>query len=1029
MSFGNLRECLEDKHSKVAKPTLLMGQHRKPSPRTSEFKQSIQRNWLRWLNLRPEESERTFLMFAFYTLSSIGVLWLEVSVAALFLGEYGAETLPWIYIASAGMGTGLGILYSWLQKVLPLHRVIVLTAVLMAVPLLLFWVGLHPALLGGYTVFLMRLWLEAIYVISELNTSITANQLFTIREIKRTYPLISSGILAADVVSGLSLPLLRGWVGLPNVILLAALMLFLGAGILLYLTRAYRPFFPDFSRRQTQNSERVQDFKAQRLQGAQRQYVMLVFAFFVMVQVLSLLLDFQYLGQLEQGMSIEKVADFLALFSAILGIFELATQWFVSGRAIERLGVFKVAAVLPILLVSLSLLTLTGLLSLFIGVIVLKFVDELLRYTLIASTGPVLFQPIPEVNRNRIQSVVRGIAEPLSTGLTGATLLGTVWLFNSMSGSAEGVGQIPIVPIPIAQTSIAQTQSLVFLSYTALLALLWLLAILSLRSKYTEVLILSNDRGQFSLSHVDWAALKRNLVDLFNQAETDEARSTCIELLTEIDPNHADEVLAPLLPTLSPELQRRSLEAMLNSPNPVHLNKVQALIDQPVSPEVLALSLRYIWFTELEPQIHSLQTYLKPDVEPIVRGTAAALLLRRGDFRQKAEATDILRRMLTHKQERERVVGCRALGDAVYLQSLRLYIRPLLQDESLRVRCAMLEAIAATHLEEYYSSLLRGLYYKSTRESARQALVRLGDEATPLLVDFAENPAKPEGIRIQAWMTIGKIGTPTAIDLLVSRLETAWGATRCILLRVLLRIPQESGVEAVLERLGRGGIVTLITQELQFLAHLYAGLVDLIPDPLGTEEADLLRRSLRDAETDTINRLFLLMQFLYDSSKIRAAAFSLQSNSRDSIARGLEILDSTIDLSNKSILLNILDRQSDAEKLQNLSHLVHYQPLQPSQRLRYLLDLRHFLSDWSLACCFHLARYRQWRLDAEQVIVCLRHPTGFVREATLAYLKVVSPQTLAQVLPRFKNDPDRLVSMQVRQMMTELGTRKLARRQ
>jgi len=983
-----------------------MGQHRKASAKASESKQTIQRDWLRWLNLRPEESERTFLMFAFYTLSSIGVLWLEVSVAALFLGEYGAETLPWIYIASAGIGTGLGIFYSWLQKVLPLHRVIVLTAALMAVPLLLFWVGLHPALLGGYTVFLMRLWLEAIYVISELNTSITANQLFTIREIKRTYPLISSGILAADVVSGLSLPLLRGWVGLPNVILLAALMLVLGAGILLYLTRAYRPFFPDFSRRQTQNLEKVQDFKAQRLQGVQRQYVILVFAFFVMVQVLSLLLDFQYLGQLEQGMSIEKVADFLALFSAILGIFELATQWFISGRAIDRLGVFKAAAVLPILLVSLSLLTLTGLLSLFIGIIVLKFVDELLRYTLIASTGPVLFQPIPEANRNRIQSVVRGIAEPLSTGLTGATMLGTVWLFNSISGSAR-------------------VQSLVFLGYTALLALLWLLTVLSLRSKYTEVLILSNDRGQFSLSHVDWSALKRNLIDWFNRAETDEARSTCIELLTEIDPKHADEVLAPLLPTLSPELQRRSLEAMLNSPNPTHLDKVQALIEQSVSPEVLALSLRYVWFTELEPPNHALQPYLKPDVEPIVRGTAAALLLRRGDFRQKAEATDILRRMLTHKQEQERIVGCRALGDAIYLQSLRLYIRPLLQDKSLRVRCAMLEAIAATHLEEYYASLLRGLYYKSTRESAQQALVRLGDEAIPLLISFAENPAKPEGIRLQGWMTIGKIGTPAAIDLLVSRLETAWGITRCILLRVLLQIPQEAGVEAVLERLGRRGIAALITQELQFLAHLYASLVDLTPDSSGAEEADLLQRSLRDAETDTITRLFLLMQFLYDSSKIRAAAFSLQSNSRDSIARGLEILDSTIDLSSKAILLNILDRQSDTEKLQNLSHLVPYHPLQPSQRLRYLLDLRHFLPDWTLACCFHLARYRRWRLGAEQVIVCLRHPTGFVREATLAYLKIVSPQTLFQVLPRFKDDPDRLVAMQVKQMIAELSVRRL----
>ncbi|WP_416672346.1 hypothetical protein [Egbenema bharatensis] len=230
------------------------------SKRTPESQSPIDpagRQWLRWLNLRPEESERTFLMFAFYTLSSVGILWLEVSVAALFLGEYGARSLPWIYMASAGIGTGIGVVYSWMQRVLPLHRVLVLTAILMAVPLLLFRVGMHPALMGGYTVFLMRLWMEAIYVINELNTSITANQLFTIREIKRTYPLISSGILAADVLSGLSLPFLRGLVGLPNVILLACVMLLLGAAILLYLTKTYRPFFPDFSRRRLEKGKRI----------------------------------------------------------------------------------------------------------------------------------------------------------------------------------------------------------------------------------------------------------------------------------------------------------------------------------------------------------------------------------------------------------------------------------------------------------------------------------------------------------------------------------------------------------------------------------------------------------------------------------------------------------------------------------------------------------------------------------------------------------------------------------------------------
>jgi hypothetical protein len=965
--------------------------------------------WLRWLNLRAEESERTLLMFTFYTATSIGILWLEVSAAALFLGDYGANSLPWIYIASAGIGTGLGFLYSWLQKILPLRRVIVLIAVLMALPLLFFRVGLNPALQLGYTVFLMRLWLEAIYVLNELNTSITANQLFNIREIKRTYPLISSGVLAADILSGFSLPLLQRWIGLPNVILMACMMLFVGAGILLYLSQAYQQFFPDSLRRRLQ--ERQPDFTMRRLRGTLQRYVILIVAFFVMAQVLSLLVDFEYLSQLEMYLDrqaeiqVEDIANFLALFSGILGIFELLTQWFVSGRIIERLGVFAIAMLPPMLVACLSLFAFTGLLGLFWGLIILKFVDELLRYTLVASIGPVLFQPIPDSLRSRIQSIVRGIAEPLSSGFTGAGMLLSIWFLHNL---------FPNTP---------EMQSWLFLLYILIFAVIWLVAVILLRSRYLGLLVMSAERGQLSLSDVDLRTFKRAVVEALDRPGTEADKKSCIELLSHIDPKNVGEVLTPLLPNMPPALQRQSLEAMLNYPNPVHLDRVRSLIEQPLPPEVLAVALRYIWLTDPDPNVSQLRSYLDPEHEPVVRGTAASLMLRRGNPAEKAEATQTLRRMLTHKLERERVMGCRALGEAVYLQTLRIHIEDLLQDESLRVRCALLEAIAATHLEEYYPSLLRGLHYKSTREAAMRALVRLENEAIPLLVKLAEDVSKPELVRTYAWMAIAQIGTMEANNALVSHLMTAWGSTRCSLLRILLKLPHEAGIDAVSEILGRSGIETLINQELQFLGQISASLLDLAPEQVNGREADLLRCALRDLRTDSLERLFLLMRFLYPSTTIQAAAYNLQSESPESMARGLEILDNTLDIPSKRALLGILDRRSEQETLQTLSDFIAYKPLKPSQRLRYLLELRHFLSDWSLACCFHLARQSRWSLTAEQALSCLHHPQGFVREAVISYLKVASPKTLSELLPLLRNDPDQLVSAQVQQLITELQMR------
>lgn len=962
---------------------------------------------LRGVNLRPEESERTFMMFAFYATTSIGLVWLEAVAIALFLEAYGAEEgLPWIYIASAGIGSGLGFLYSQLQRILPLRRVIVVTAMLMATPLLLFWVGLgsdNPIWLGdwrvtviGVTTFLMRLWLEAIYVLNDLNTSITANQLFNIREIKRTYPLISSGILVADVISGFSLRPLIALFGLRNIVLLAFLMMTVGAVILFYLSRAYQQAFPDLLRRRTE--ERQPDYLNRRLQGPLGRYVVLLFTFFILAQVLFLLIDFRFLSDLQQGRSEEAIAGFLGLFNGILGIFELAMQWLASSRVIERAGVFSAAIVLPgmISIMGALLIAMTGFAQpslLFASLVLLKFLDELLHYTLFASVGPVLFQPIPDALRSGIQSTVRGVAEPLSTGATGLVLLSLV-----------GLGKLDLI-----------------LPMIFFLAIVWGITILFLRAKYVGLLVMSAERGQLS-ADVDLRELKRAVVEALEQPGTDAHKGACVELLSQLDPKNVGEVLAPMLGKLSPILQRKSLEEMLAFPNLACLGNVRALIDQAPPPDVLAVALRYIWLTDSNPDIRQLRPYLRSEVDPIVRGTAASLMLRRGSPTQKAEATNTLRLMLTHKQERERVMGCRALGEALYLQALRLYIPNLLQDESLRVRCALLEAIAATHLEEFYPSLLRGLYYKSTRGSAMKALVRLENEAIPMLVELAEDAHKPDLVRMQAWKAVGQIGTIEALDALISHLMTAWGTNRRNILRILLEMPNDIGIESVLDRLGRSGIERMIDQEIMFIGQVYAALLDLLPQRVLGLEADLLRRSLRDMQVDAEERLFLLMKFLYPIGAIKAAAFNLQSHSPSNMARGLEILDNTLDIPSKRALLSLLDRRSDQDKLESLSELVSYEPMVPSDRLRRLVDLRHFISDWGLACCFHLARQARWGLTADHTLACMRHPRGFVREAVVSYLRMASPRAMVKLLPMLKDDPDRLVADQVKQIIKDFAT-------
>jgi HEAT repeat protein len=959
-------------------------------------------------------------MFAFYATTSVGLVWLEAITADLFLSEYTADGLPWIYIASAGIGSGLSFIYSQLQKVLPLRRVIVIIALLMAAPLLLFWLGLGAEAVYpfefwkvstvGITIFLMRLWVEALNILNDLNTAVTANQLFNIREIKRTYPLISSGILVADVISGFSLGFMIRLVGgLQNMVLVACVMMAIGAAILFYLSNAYQQAFPDFLRRRSGSEDQVSEFSTNRLvQGSLRRYVTLLFMFFILSQVLFLLIDFRFLGALEQLSTSEgQIAAFLGVFNGILGLFEVAMQWLASSRLIERVGVFFASLLLPGGIGILSALAISSLawqtplisqwewtLPLFLVLISLKFYDELLHYTLFASVGPVLFQPVPDGVRTHVQAMVRGVAEPIATGVTGVALLALGWLM--------GDRQLDVLfPVMLV------------------LSLVWIAVILLLRAKYVNLLVISAERGQLTRD-VDELELRRKLLETLEKPGPEKRKESCIDFLSKVYPKSACDLLAPRLMNFSPTLQRKSLEAMLLYPNSAALDQVKELIDQSPPATVLALALRFVWITEENPDIRRLRVYLKPEVDPVVRGTAASLMMRQGDPTQKAEATNTLRQMLTHKSEIERVMGCRALGEAVYLQALRIYIPNLLQDESLRVRWAILDAIAATHLEEFYPSLLRGLQYKSTREAALNALVRLHNDALPMLIKLAEDVQKPEIVRLHAWQAIGLIGTPEALDGLISHLIVAWGNNRRNILRILLEMPGEIGIESTLKQIGRRGVEQLIDQELMFMGQMYAALLDLAPLTLWTREVELFRRALEGLLADARERLFLLMQFLYPIGAIKAAAFNLQSVSGSNMARGLEILDNTLDIPNKRALLSILERNSEVEKLRNLSEIFNDERLLPSDRLRQLLELRHFLSDWAIACCFYLAKQAHWSLTTEQVTSCLRHPKGFVREAVISYLWIASPRAMQKLLPLLQKDPDRLVIAQVKKMLKEL---------
>jgi hypothetical protein len=391
----------------------------------------------------------------------------------------------------------------------------------------------------------------------------------------------------------------------------------------------------------------------------------------------------------------------------------------------------------------------------------------------------------------------------------------------------------------------------------------------------------------------------------------------------------------------------------------------------------------------------------------------------------------------------------------------------LLADPDIEVRTSMLEVIAATRFEKSYGSLIQALYEPPTRSGAVTALISLGDEALPLLKRIVDDARQPDPVRSAVWNILGQVGSADALEILVSRMNVVWGDDRRNILRALVKVPDDIGIDYTLDRLGRTGIETLIDQELMLMGQCLAGVFDLTRARLQSEEGEMLRRALHSVQSDSIERLFLLMQFLYDPYTVQAAYYNLQSGNLLTMAQGLEILDNQLDIPNKRSVLVLLDRNPDLDKstkkireqlnaarqqqnptqqkqllamlekntrqhqadlrkqLQALSGILAYDEMGPEERVVKLMDLRNFFSNWVVSCCFYLARSNRWNLSRHHVLAGIRNAEGFVREATLLYLQEVHPDAFQNVLPKLRNDPDLLVRTQVRDILKAWGRGKI----
>ncbi|GCL61305.1 cyclic nucleotide-binding domain-containing protein [Pseudaquabacterium pictum] len=613
----------------------------------------------------PVEWRLTGLLFALsFCISGLPRVYTQTAAHTLFIQAYGAQAMPWAYLAEALCVPLAGYAYLRFERVASLRGLLLGTLAAQIVALVLFRVGIAagwPLVAGASIVYF-----EIEFVLSSLLLWGLANQLMTLRQGKRLFGYISAGEPVAIILCGVTLPLLLRGLSAADLFLLSAAGAVLGMLLVVHILRHHAPV-----EEREDAPAASPDANAAPASWWRHRYVLTLVGLVAVGQMAYFFVDSAF--YLEAGRRYPDEADmaaFLGLYSAAMGGVSLVCSVLLASWLLRRWGVRAGLLALPGLLALGALGTVAVAAAggpaewVFYLVVGNKIIDQAFRYTLDKTTVVTLFQPLPPGQRLRLQAGLESAVEPLAGGVAG------LLLFVMMQGLGLGAVGITAVIAAVACT----WAGLVAVQYRGYLGALR--RALASRALVPQQLVLTDAASQAVLRSA--LASPRpaevlyglTLLDGLGQAPT------------------ADEARA-LLRHPAPEVRLAAAQRL--DAARLDLDALQQAVQAERHPPVQAALLAALAAAAPDP-VAALGPWLA-DADPLLRQGAQVALLRHGGGAGQAAVEPALQADLAAADALRRLAAVQVLGQAGALAWAEA-LAPLVTDPDPAVASATRQALA-----------------------------------------------------------------------------------------------------------------------------------------------------------------------------------------------------------------------------------------------------------------------------------------------------------------------------------------------
>jgi ATP/ADP translocase len=871
-------------------------------------------------NIHAGEGKPLALFIAYNFFVGLAQVLTQTVAFALFIDQFGAANLPFLYLATALGASLFAFIYLKIGARLHLPQLLLINLGALLIISLLFRFGLSLTDHNAFT-FLLPVWFQIVANFGILAVWTLASRLFDVRQAKRLFGLIGSGNWIAITIGGFAITPIVALLGTANLLLLAAASLLISIGLQRLIVRGYGAELYKHEPRTTQQAT-----KNSIKELIKPRYVKLILALISVWWIGFFFVDNIFYDRAAgQFANADQLASFLGTYFIITGFIGLITTTFLSGPIISRFGLRAGLAIMPVLLligIGLSAILGTinsGFVALFWLIAVSKSLNVALGFSIAQSGQIMLYQPLAAESRGRIQTFAEGIIQPIAIGVAAVLLL----LFNTVLGFHA-----------------------IQLSYLFLIiGAIWLVVIVLIMHEYPQALsraLAKRNLGETTLNFAD-----KNYLDVLRTGLRSPFPASAIyslNLLARTDRSAFLDSLSESLWHPAPEVRREALtqieQMLLASATPIVR---QIAVDDP-DVSVRADALRTLTSIGDDGELKHVAQFLADPDRTLQRGALIGLL--RYSY---PESIQKLVGLIQSPNMEDRILAAQVLGEA-RRRDMDIPLPTLLRDPEPQVRRAALNAIGHIKPLGAWPDVIAALDDPHTRSTARLALMSGGELALPAIQKVWDSGRASHTQLIALGHVAGHIGGHDVIEWLQTHANYHDHEVRTSILNALAMRGYRIS----------GHATHLTHQHIKDEAAHATWALAAINDLGNSAEIALLVSALQRDVQQARDRIFFLLSFFYDSRSIMRARDAINFGKGAQRAYGLDLLDTLLIKELKAFVLPLADELALPDRLKRLTGLFPQTTLERDQRLRDLIE--HAPSIWTKACTVYTIG--QLRVDA-----------------------------------------------------------------